>query len=228
MAKTKIQTLWVVLLEIVGIWVISDIGYYSIVAFLVFGTDYSSHPFVMAWYYLFWSGIALATFWPFYKTWKMFDVRARMFVTTIVTSIAAAAYLFYILPLFPPIHWANFWEPPSELLTASRWYFLPKSIEILLQQLLVIAMVLAFDARKFSLKAISYWSAFLFGGIHLLLVFGGSSLAYVAVFTLSATAAGFIFPYFILRVENGFIYSYFLHWGFYALVIVLARILLIG
>jgi len=85
-------------------------------------------------------------------------------------------------------------------------------------------MVLALDMRKLALKQIALWSAMLFGGMHLLLVLGGYSLAYTAFFAAAATAAGYVFPYLMLRVRNGFIYSYFLHWGFYAAVIVLARV----
>ena len=212
-----------VLVEIVAVWVVSDVGYYQLLSLLGIGSSYSTHPFVLGAYYLGWAGVALFIFWPLYQRWKTIDVRASMFVTTIATSILAAFYLFYVLPMFPPIHWAHAWRPPTELLTASGWYFLPKSIEIVLQQLLVAAMVLAFEVRKFSLRAISLWSAVLFGGIHLLMVLDGSSPAYVAIFTASAVAAGLLFPYLMLRIKNGFIYSYFIHWGFYAVVVVLSR-----
>ena len=60
-----------------------------------------------------------------------------LFVTVFLGAIGVAYYIVNILPLFPAIHWTSLLEPPSELLTASPWYFLPKSIEIVLQQLLV-------------------------------------------------------------------------------------------
>jgi hypothetical protein len=95
----------------------------------------------------------------------------------------------------------------------------------LVQQLLVLAMALTFSFQKFGARAISTWCAILFGGAHLFLIFGGESLLYVIVFTVSAFLAGFCFPYLMLRFKNGFIYSYFLHWYFYAIVIVLARLI---
>ena len=213
------------LIEIALLWILSDIGYYALVYALGIGSDYSTRPIVLGLYYLAWVGIALYLFWDLYKGWKAFEVNLRMFFILTSGIIAVAVYLVYILPLFPPILWTNTLEPPSELLSASMWYFFPKSIEIALQQLLVVAMVLSFDMRRLSLKSISLWSATLFGGMHLLLVLGGGTLSYVIGFSVSAVIAGCIFPYLIVRVHNGFLYSYFIHWGFYAVAIVLVRIL---
>ncbi len=211
------------LVEIVAIWILSDIGYYLLR--LLPGTSglYSNYPVVMALYYMFWVWVAFRTFRSLYQNWRMVEVRTSMFVLIGVALVGVFCYVVYVLPAFPPIHWAYQWTPPSELLYASPWYFLPKSIDIALQQLLIAAMVLVFELRKWPIKTIAAWSAGLFGGIHLLLVFGGSSLAYTFFFTASAVVAGYIFPYLMLRVRNGFLYSYFLHWGFYAAVIVLAR-----
>ena len=217
------------LLEVPAIWIVSDIGYNLLLPILGIGSSDDNHPFLITAYYVFWIAVVLINFWGFYKQWKAIDVRPSMFMLVLFGIFGIILYLLYILPFFPPIHWASSWKPPSALLlTASQWYFLPLTIEIALQQLLVAAMVLAFNAQKFSLQTISYWSAGLFGSIHLLLVFNGSSFAYVAVFTVSAIVAGFIFPYLLLRVRNGFIYTYFLHWGFYAVVTVLARVLLVA
>ena len=214
-----------VLVEIIAIWIVSDLGYYILASISGAGSGYSTHPFLLTASYIFWIGITFYTFFEFYKGWKVVEVRPSLFVTMCLGSIGIFLYLIYILPIFPPIHWAFGWVPPSELLTASPWYFLPKSVEIGLQQLLVAAMILVFDKQKMSLRNISYWSAALFGSIHLLLVFGGSSIGYVALFTTAATVAGFVFPYLMLRVRNGFMYSFFIHWAFYAVVIVLARML---
>ena len=222
--KQQLYFAWL-LLEVAAIWLLSDLGYYYLIVLAGIGDVYSYHPFLIAAYYLVWIGLAIAAFQHFYKERGKIELRASMVGVILLGAIGVAQYLLYILPLFPPIHWASQWESPVELLYASPWYFLPKSLEIALQQLLLAAMVLAFDMRELPLKRIALWSAALFGGIHLLLVLNGSSLAYTSFFTASATVAGFIFPYLMLRVRNGFIYSYFLQWGFYAVVIVLARTL---
>jgi hypothetical protein len=218
------RSIFEVLAEIVAIWVVSDIGYYILVPLI---GDYSSHPFKMGAYYLFWVGITLINFWGFYKRWGTIDVGLSTLLVILCTCIGIMYYLVYVLPLFPAIPWVGALQPPSNLLYASPWYFLPKSIEIGLQQLLVVAMVLAFKAEGFSVHTTARWSAVLFGSMHVLLALNGSSFVYVLVFTSAATIAGFVFPYLMLRVRNGLIYSYALHWGFYAAVIVLARVLLI-
>jgi hypothetical protein len=204
---------------------VSDIGYYILVPLI---GDYSTHPFKMAAYYLFWVVITLINFWAFYRHWGTIKVNVSTFGIIALACACIALYFSYILPLFPALPWVGALRPPSELLYASPWYFLPKSIEIGLQQLLIVAMVLAFKVQGFSVHTTARWSAVLFGGMHVLLALSGSSFIYVAVFTSAATIAGFIFPYLIVRVRNGLVYSYLLHWGFYAVIIIAARVLLIS
>lgn len=213
-----------IIIEIVVIWIVSDIGFYSFFPALGFGSAYSSHPFALALYYLFWVGVVHFNFSDLYDTWEAVELRPSLLVAFSLAGTAATFYLLYILPLFPPILWSAHWIPPSELISASPWYFLPKSIEIALQQLLVAALVLSFDSHGTRLRTISLWTSALFGGIHLLLVFGGSSTGHVIVFTAAAVASGLVFPYLLLRVKNGFVYAYALHWAFYAAVIVLLRL----
>lgn len=213
------------LLQIASIWIISDVGYYIFLPALGFNGGFSANPFVITVYYLFWLAITVFAFWNIYREWKTIErKRISTYIFLLIGSVAVILYFTYILPHFPAISWNKLTKPPSELLLATPWYFLPKSIDILMQQLLVAAMVLSFSFQKFSLRAISVWCAILFGGAHLFLIFGGETLLYVTVFTVSAFVAGLCFPYLILRVKNGFIYSYFLHWSFYAVVIVLAHV----
>ncbi|MEI6843079.1 MAG: hypothetical protein WCK48_01025 [bacterium] len=213
------------LLEIASIWIISDVGYYLFLPALGFGGGYTANPIQITIYYFLWLILTVFSFWEIYKKWDMVENRWPTYLLSVIVSLIIVCYLVYVFPLFPPITWAKTWKPASELLYATPWYFLPKSIDILLQQLLVTAMVLAFSFQKFSLRTTSIWCAILFGGAHLLLVFGGGGMVYMITFTLSAVIASFIFPYLILRVKNGFLYSYFLHWLFYAVAIILTRLL---
>lgn len=213
--------LWT-LTQIASVWIISDIGYYVFLPAFGIGGSYTANPLQITIYYFIWLLLTIFSFWGMYRTWNMFERNISTYIVIFVGTVLVVSYLTYILPLFPPIAWATP-TPPSELLIATSWFFLPKSIDIMLQQLLVVAMVLAFSLQKYSLKTISVWCALLFGGAHLLLVFGKESVQYVALFTLSAVVASFIFPYLILRVKNGLVYSYFLHWLFYAVAIVIAH-----
>jgi len=213
-------------LQIASIWVISDIGYYIFLPALGFGGGFVGNPFAITIYYLFWLAITVFTFWNIYREWETVESkRISTYIFVLLGSVAVILYFTYVLPHFPAISWGKSTKPPSELLLATPWYFLPKSIDILMQQLLVVAMVLSLSFQKYSLRAMSILCAILFGGAHLFLIFEGQTLLYVTVFTVSAFVAGLCFPYLILRVKNGFIYSYFLHWSFYAVVIVLAHVI---
>jgi len=128
-----------------------------------------------------------------------------------------------ILPALPPFQWPAEWGTPPDLPLANTLYFLPKSIEILFQQLLVIALVLTLAAEGFSLRKTSIFCALMFGGVHVLLVFDQVPWSFVIRFVVLATGFGLVFPVLILRVRNGFAYAYALHWGYYALTIYLAR-----
>jgi hypothetical protein len=43
---------------------------------------------------------------------------------------------------------------------------------------------------------------------------------------VSAAAFGFVFPYLLLRVANGFAYSYMIHWLYYAVSVILPHLFL--
>jgi len=205
--------------QIAALWIASDLGYY-----ILFSGGYDTEPVRITLYYVFWLVLTAFSFRSVYYAWKPMVNRLLAYTVLCAGSAGIVLYITYILPHFPAIVWTKFWQPPSELLFATPWYFLPKSIEIMLQQILVAAMVLTFSFYELSLREISIWCAVFFGGAHLLLVFGGDGWIHVITFTAAAVAASFIFPYLILRVKNGFIYSYFLHWLFYAVATVLARL----
>jgi hypothetical protein len=224
--NTKETPLAWLLLQIASIWIISDVGYYIFLPALGFKGGFIANPFVITIYYLFWLAITVFTFWNIYSEWKTIErKRISTYIFLFIGSAAIVFYFTYVLPHFPAISWYKPIKPPSELLLATPWYFLPKSIDILMQQLLIVAMILSFSFQKFSLRAISTWCAILYGGAHLFLIFGGETLLYTAVFTISAFLAALCFPYLILRVKNGFVYSYFLHWSFYAVIVVLVHII---
>lgn len=222
--NTRSTPLFQVIMEAAAIWFVSDIGYYIALPTLGLKGGFSANPITITLYYLFWLVLTVFTFWNIYKE---YDVVQNTWFSYFIITLGSALillYLVYIFPLFPPITWVKNLQPPSELLSATPWYFLPKSIDILVQQLLVLAMVIRFRLERYSVRSIALWCALLFGGAHLLLVLGSQGALYIATFTFSAIIASFIFPYLLLKVRDGFIYSYLLHWFFYAFVIVLARL----
>jgi hypothetical protein len=203
-------------------WIVSDLGYYLLLPAVGIRPGYNAAPFAIGLYYAAWIAIAAVGFWPLYRTWTPFQNRMHAYAVLLASVAAVAAFAIFGLPKLPSIIWTESWDAP-ELMLANEWYFLPKSIEILFQQLLIAALVLALAANKFTISTIAIVCALLFGSAHLLLGFGGLPFGYVTRFAAAAAAFGVVFPHLILRVPNGFAYSYALHWFYYIVTIVMAH-----
>ena len=217
------------LTQIAAVWGISDAGYYFLLPPLGVAPGYNNGPVAIALYYVFWVGISVILFWPLYATWphyaKWSTFENRLISSALWTgsyggSIAFAAY---VLPLLPIVNWTESWTPP-EFIVATPWFFLPKSIDILFQQRLIVALVLVMSAQGFGLRKISLYCAMLFGAMHVFLAFGDVPVRYVVRFMISAGVFGLIFPYFILRVRNGLAFSYLTHWLYYVVSVTLPHI----
>jgi len=210
------------------IWVISDLGYYFLLPRLGVTPAYNESGLAIALYYSYWVGFSVVLFWPLYATWQIqsrwqpFENRLVSVSIWTVCFLGAVAFVGFVMPALPPFITPEGKLPP-ELPLADSWYFLPKSVDVLFQQLLVASLVLSLAALETSLMRIAVICAVLFGASHLLLLFGGAPVGYVMRFTFAASVFGFVFPYLMLRVRNGLAYSYMVHWSFYAVVIVLSR-----
>jgi hypothetical protein len=209
---------------IAALWTVSDLGYYFLLPAIGVEASYNAGSIAVMLYYVFLVGIAVITFSDLYRKWTAFEFGLTSYVVWSVSFAGCTLFAAYLLPLLPQTNWAQTWRPP-EVVVATPLYFLPKSIEILFQQLLIVALVLALSAQRYSIARISVYCAALFGGMHILLAFGEVPWGYVIRFMLAATAFGSIFPYLILRLPNGLAYSYIVHWFYYAITVVMPRIL---
>lgn len=219
---TKTIPLIRTLIQVAAIWIASDIGYYILLPLLGLQPNYNISPVGITIYYAFWIAITVSIFWDVFREWKPIEYRHSAHQVFLLSLIGLFLFAYFALPNLPSVTWTESWDPP-DLLVANSWYFLPKAVEILLQQLLIAVLVLSFWTHKFSLRSISLWCMFLFGGVHLLLAFGGPPITYVVRFTLSAMVFGYLFPYLILRLPNGFLYSYTLHWAYYVVTVIMAH-----
>ena len=215
--------LWGTLALIASIWVVSDLGYYFLLPLLGVKPSYNAGSVAIMLYYIFWIGIAIISFWDLYSRWTRFDNRIASYAVWSISFGGCTLFAAYLLPLLPPTNWTQPWSPP-DVAVATEWYFLPKSVDILFQQLLIVALVLSLSARGYEVRKISLYCAALFGGTHILLAFGGVPLGYVIRFMVFAALFGLIFPYLILRIPNGLGYSYILHWLYYAITVVMPRV----
>jgi hypothetical protein len=219
-----------VLAWLAGLWLVSDLGYYFGLPALGIGTDYNVNPMPIATFYLFWSGLAAIVFWPLYSRWNANGpfptLRNRVLAALIWAAIfvAVLAFLLWGLPALPMATWpAEMGEPP-DLLMAAPAYFFPKTVEIVFQQLLVLAMIVSLSIDGLPLRTISIFSALLFGGMHILLAFSGISPRAILMFIVASTAFGLILPRLILQTRFGLAAAFVLHWTFYAAVLAQARI----
>ncbi len=220
-----------VILQVAAIWIASDIGFYFLMPALQIQPTYNGASTEISLYYIFWIGIAVITFWPVYRTWpaygprRTFENRTRSYLLWIAIYGIAVVFAGFVLPQLPAVGWKETWQPP-EFIMATPNYFLPKSIDILFQQLLVLAFVLALAADGLKLRTITLLCAAAFGGMHILLAFGNEPVRYVVRFMVFASLFGLVFPWLILRVRNGLAISYMLHWTYYAISVALPHIFL--
>ena len=112
-------------------------------------------------------------------------------------------------------------HPEEFYLRMDYRYLVPKSFEVLFQQLVILALTLLLAETGLSVMAVVFAFLGIFGVLHLpiLLVIGrGPGISYgIASMTLAAA-----FPVLILRVHSGFLYSYAAHWFVYTIVAVVA------
>jgi len=200
--------------EIAALWIAADAGYWIVLPLFDIGISYNESPVVIALYYAFWLFVGIVAF---------RDSLLRRIHTTQLWSYAvlslglsgAALIALYILSRVPvPV--GTPLAPYTDILFASPWYFLPKAMEILVQQTLVAALVFALAAHYRSIRAVSAAYALLFGGAHVIIFsLSGTPTPYAVTMTVGSLASAALFPFLMLRAKNGFVYAYAIHVAFY-------------
>ena len=208
------------------LWSASSWGYYALVDMMMLSVGYDDAPVLFAAWYLSWTAVAMNLF---YNVIVEQISRRRLVGHAVALTpilVACAAFVTLVLPLLPAVSVFRAPLNPPEFMFASAWYYLPKSFDILFQQVLVAVIIRRADHVGLSLPATSLLMAALFGGFHLTLALDGFSPFYVARFTLAATLFGLLAPVLYLRTRHGFRWAYGLHWSFYALDAAVAHLVL--
>ncbi len=224
-AKSLSQVAWAVLI-VALLWLVSSQGYYTLVAALGVESGYDGAPVLFTAYYLGWAAIALWLFRSLILLTLDRGTVAREGLVMVPILAGFALFVIYGLPHLPNVSEVRAPSEPPEFMFASAWYYLPKSADILFQQVLAAALILTAARAGYGLRGIVIGMALAFGGFHLLLAFDGFTPTYVTRFTLSAVLFGALLPYLYLRVRAGFRWAYGLHWGFYALDATLTHLIL--
>ncbi|KKM88575.1 hypothetical protein LCGC14_1257320 [marine sediment metagenome] len=207
-------------------WSASSTGYYALGNKLGLESGYNEASFSFFIYYLLWTGIAL--FWFRKALFERLTQTNTFANLKAMLALMAVCVLFVtvFLPSLPPVSmWRAPLDPP-EFMFASGWYYLPKSADILFQQVLLASIIYTASGLKFRLITVSIGLSIVFGAFHLLLALDGFSPYYVIRFTAAASLFGLIAPYIYLRLQNGFLWAYGLHWSFYAVDATITHLLL--
>lgn len=209
------RPLYQILGEIAALWAAAMVGYFIILPIFGISNSYNEAPVAIAVYFLFWLGVSMFTFSDLYR--ELLPVEKLLWVygvACIAFGAAAWALLVLLTSLPDPTGFAM--SPYTDLLLATPWYFLPKGVDIFVQQTLIAALVLAL-AREFkSVRQVSIAYALCFGSVHILLfILSGAPTPYALVMTIGSLLSAAVFPYLILKVRGGFVYAYMIHFAFY-------------
>jgi len=200
--------------EVAGVWLVATLGYYTVLPALGFSLSYNTAPFIIGAYFFVWFLIATSGFRSVLSS-LLFENRLWVYAATILaTGVLVPALLVQVAQLTTP--YGVVVSSYSDLFFATPWYFLPKVTDILLQQTLIAVIVLALAEHIQGVRNVALTYAVLFVVPHVaLFALSGASLAYATIMTAGALASAAAFPYLILKVRNGFVYTFVLHLLFY-------------
>jgi hypothetical protein len=97
------------LAQIAAIWVLSDLGFYVLLPALGLPTRYNTDPVTVSIHYLYWTGIAIITFWPLYARWPRhgrwptFEKRIASYLVWTLSFGGCAMFASFVLPALPPL-----------------------------------------------------------------------------------------------------------------------------
>lgn len=225
-AAPPVKHLGLALLGMLGLWAASSYGYYYLVSAMSLNNGYDEAPFFFAAYYLLWTVASVLAFRGVLQERLSHAFTAYNAFALAGLLLALGSYVTLVLPSLPEVTAEVAPPNPPDFMFASAWYYLPKSTDILFQQVMVASLILTAAKQGFAFGSITLAAALVFGGYHLTLYLDGFTALYVARFTAAACLFGLVVPYIYLRLKNGFLLAYGLHWSFYALDATLTHFIL--
>ena len=210
--------LYIVIGEIAALWTLANVGYYVVLPLLGFQLSYNSAPIAIAVYFLIWAIVSITYFWSIFK--RHLPSKHSIWISGLLSlGLSGLAWiLLYLFSRLPEVQ-GTLHTPYTDLLFANSWYFLPKALEILVQQILITVLIFELYHRFKSLKEVIIGYAICFGGAHVLLyAINGAPTTYALVMIIASLVSSLVFPYFILRVRGGLVYTYAFHLLFYILL----------
>ncbi|MFZ1481639.1 MAG: hypothetical protein WAT25_12805, partial [Paracoccaceae bacterium] len=161
------------ILIVAVLWLVSSQAYYALVTTLGLDSGYDAAPVLFAAYYLTWAAVALWLFRALIADNLGHTTVAREGLAMLPVLVGFALFVVYGLPLLPKVSELRAPSEPPEFMFSSAWYYLPKSADILFQQVLAASLILTAARAGYRLLPIALGMAVAFGGFHLLLAFDG-------------------------------------------------------
>lgn len=183
------------------------------------GITYTDHPVITSALFLSFSVPVVALHWPRLEPLTRQVTVAPLLALALAVVLTLVAYA--LIPRILRRPEALIARHPEEFyLRMDYRYLLPKSFEVLFQQLCILVFTLLLADTGLSSTGVVLAFLGIFGVLHLpmLPVIGTPIGRYYGIASVTLAAA---FPILILRVHSGFLYSYTAHWLFYTLVSVL-------
>lgn len=207
------------------VWTAANAGYYYIPTLLGYHITYNTTPLITSVYFGVWVLIAGLLF---RNILAQLTIERQLSVYLLVLTLYGVCFsvLFYYFSLLPIPH-TPFALPESDILTATPWYFAPKAIEVLLQQILVVVAIVGLYNYFGTVRATAIAFAILFPLAHILFdTTIGTTVPFMIIMSFGALVSALFFPYFIIRVRSGFVYTYLIHLAFYLVVATLLHFFL--
>lgn len=215
-AAAAFRNLLFTIAVIAGAWTLSSLGYFRLEPILHTEVGYNDAPLAYAAYYGLW---ALAVFFVFRRSFQqagdLSPTALRLGILALM-AVGFAGFALYVLPRLPEMEWTRS-QSPVEFFWANSWYFLPKAVEILFQQILIAALVFALNDLGLKTAKIALLVALLFGGFHLTLAFSYPNPLYVFRYSVAASLFGAMVPWVLLRLRHGFLITLSVHAGYYVI-----------
>lgn len=207
------------LVAIALLWVASFLMFEFLPAYVGYPLSYGAHPFLSALYYAAWLGAVLA-FYPHSLERLKPSFKGAWWVPLTVVVVCTIAFYVYAIPLLTTtaeISSIVAAHPDAPFFSYGPLYFLPKTVEILFQQVLIIETIILIFSFFGTILRTSITFGITFGLLHTLSVLHVPSDVSMATIVV-AVLSGAVLPYLVLKVPNGVVYSFGLHWLFYILL----------
>ncbi len=213
--------LYEVLGTIAALWAIANVGYYIIFPTIGFSIDYNKAPVAIAFYFFIWAVVSIIYFWRLFRSWLIVDSRIWLYGALSFGFAGLIWVLLLMFSMFPTLQGPQL-SPYTDILLSTQWYFLPKAVEVWVQQILIVILILELHYRFRTFNKVLVGYGVCFGGAHLLMFsLSGAPTPYAVIMTTAAMISTFIFPHLILRVRGGFVYAYAIHLLFYIFLAIL-------